>query len=733
MASDPGLIRMWSALSTVYAVLLTLGVLAALDAPVPVLVAGALTAMVSTVAVIEPRPRDQALTLAVGVPVALAVMAAGSALAPYRVVADVVFVLLIFTSLYIRRLGPRATALGVFSFQLFFVTQFVETRVEQLPQLFLAVLVAFTSSALVRFAVLRSPPGRTLARLQRAFQLRLMFVVDALIEVADGKREGPRAERAVGDLRRRTARLHTAALMIQNRLGAGTPDERTATAIQRRVADAETAVERLAILVLRVLEPGADVDTLTPHLTKVRPAGSAIDTRDTATLPTLASQLRALRAAIGPGPLHPAGADPAMVRDRLLGYRNDEHLPDASPAMQDAFRSAGDLARALSGLHLAVHGQTPALQEPPAAPRLRAELTAERSGLATDAVPQQQGPRIRPTTRTALQVATGSALAVVGGELLSPERWYWAVFTCWVVFIGTTSTGEILVRGYRRLIGTVTGVAAGLALAALIGDASWLAFALAGLSVFGMYYTLAVSYTLMSFFVTTMIGMLYTLLHTLTPGLLVVRIEETALGIACGLAAALLVLPVRTRERTDQLLRDVLERLRAVLSESLAQLRGESGGDLLDPARALDAALDSLRMSVQPLITPISPLRSRRRTALTVLGLLETAAFHTRSLAATAELVPAGPHIGADPRLVDAACRIDRNLATLINQIAVQGENNTTLVRGPGVPAQLSVTEGAAHPEDINATRRVLRHLHRVDASIQDLARTLHQPVHGDW
>ncbi|MFD8417158.1 FUSC family protein [Streptomyces sp. NPDC059650] len=718
LASDPGLIRILSALSTVCAVLLTLGVIAALDAPVPILVTGALTAMVSTAAVTEPRPRDQALTLAMGVPVALAVMAAGSTLAPYRVVADVVFVLLIFAAIYIRRLGPRATTLGIFAFQLFFVTQFVETRVEQLPQLSLAVLAAFGSSALVRFAVLRSPPGRTLERLQRTFGLRLALVLDALIEVVQGGPEVPRAERAVDDLRRYTARLHTAALMIHNQLGAGTTDQRTASAIQRRVAEAETAVERLAILALRVLWPGADIDTLTRHLAKAHPAGSAIDARDAATLPVLISELRALRMAIGPGPLRPTGADPTEVRNRLLGFRSDQHLPDASPAMQDVFRSAGDLAHALLGLHLAADGETPPAQDTLEAARSREER-------------KQQVPRVRPTTRTALQVATGSALAIVGGELLSPQRWYWAVFTCWVVFISTASTGEILVRGYRRLTGTVAGVVAGLALAALIGDTPWLAFTLAGLSVFGMYYTIAVSYTLMSFFVTTMIGMLYTLLHALTPGLLVVRIEETALGIACGLIAALLVLPVRTRERTDQLLRDVLERLREVLSQSLAQLGGESGGDLLGPARALDSALDSLRLSVQPLITPISPLRSRRRTALCVLGLLETAAFHARSLATTAELVPVGLHIGADPRLVNETRRIDHNLAALISQVAVRGEDNTTLVRSPRIPTQL-VSEGRAPAEGINATRRILRHLQSVDESIQNLARTLQLPVRED-
>ncbi|MFJ9914972.1 FUSC family protein [Actinacidiphila glaucinigra] len=735
MASDPGLIRLLSASSTVCAVLLTLGVLAALHAPIPILVTGALTATVSTVAVTEPRPRDQAVTLAAGAPVTLAIMTIGTVLRPYRVVADVVFVLLIFSAIWIRRLGPRATSLGVFAFQIFFVTQFAETRVEQLPQLSLAVLVAFGSSALIRFAVLRSPPERTLARLQRAFRLRLAQVLDALIEVAECGPGAPRSERAVDVLHRYAARLHTGALMIQTRLGTGLPDERTAAVIQRRVTEAEMAVERLAILVLRVLRPGEDVDTLTRYPAKARPAASSIDARDTVMLPALISELRASRVLIGPDRQRPAGADSVEARDRLLGYRDDEHLPDASPAMQDVFRSTGDLAAALRGLGSEIEGDTLTSREQdqgrhaPGAERSPEEPTAEDPGAGREAVRKREGSRIRPTTRSALQVAAGSALAVVGGELLSPQRWYWAVFTCWVVFISATSTGEILVRGYRRLIGTVAGVVAGLALAALIGDDPWPAFALVILGVFGMYYTTAVSYTLMSFFVTTMIGMLYALLHALTPDVLVVRIEETALGIACGLAAALLVLPVRTRERTDQVLVDVLERLRDALSRSLARLGGEPGRNLAGPAHALNSSLDSLRQSVQPLITPISPLRSRRRTALCVLGWLETAAFHTRGLAATVDAMPAAARLGVDAWVVDEAARIDRNLAALIGHVAVRGEDGTALERGRGISARLGAGSGGARSVDVHTVRRVLRHLQHVDESIQGLARTLELPV----
>ncbi|MEU7305286.1 FUSC family protein [Streptomyces sp. NPDC007206] len=763
LASDPGLIRLLSAIGTVCAVLTALGVLAALHAPVPVLVTGALTAMASTVAVTEPRPRDQALTLAAGVPVTLAITALGSALAPYRVVADVVFVLLIFAALHVRRLGPRATTLGVFAFQLFFVTQFVQARVAQLPQLFLAVTVAFGSSALVRFAVLRSNEERTSARLHRAFRVRLAYVLDALIEVTDGGPRAPRAARAVDGLRRRVVRLHTAASMVQDRQpGGGASGLSAVTPLhgRGRAAEAVTAVERLAITVLRFVWPETDIDTLTRHRSAPRLVGPVVQTRDAAALTALTAELRALRGALGSGRMLPVGDGAGQCLSRDCG--DEECLPDVSPALQDVFRTAGEFACAVCDLDAAadegdadvagnaatavgstaaVVGSTPGSGEQSREEHLpgdavrAADAPGRNAGapdVEADSRRGEAGARVRPTTRTALQVATGSALAVVGGELLSPQRWYWAVFTSWVVYIGTASTGDLLVRGFRRLVGTVAGVFAGLALAALIGDDPRWAFALAILSVFGMYYTTAVSYTLMSLFVTTMIGMLYTLLHTLTPAVLVVRIEETALGVGSGLVAAALVLPVGTRQRTDELLREVLERLREALAESSVRWGGGPGKDLFGPSRALGSALDSLRVSMQPLIIPVSPLRSRRRTAIAVLGLLETAAFHARGVADGMARARAGGRLGAEADLVDETLaeevrRIDRNLASLIGRVA--GTGGTALERGCGIAARLAAVGTAAGDGSVRAKRRVLRHLHRVDMSVQELGQTLGMPV----
>ncbi|BFO17673.1 hypothetical protein SHKM778_40610 [Streptomyces sp. KM77-8] len=243
----------------------------------------------------------------------------------------------------------------------------------------------------------------------------------------------------------------------------------------------------------------------------------------------------------------------------------------------------------------------------------------------------------------------GSTLAIAGGELLSSQRWYWAVLTCWIVFLNTASTGEILVKGYRRLLGTVFGVVAGILLAALVGRHTWTAFFLVLVLIFAMFYTAPLSYTLMSFFVTAMLGLLYTLLHTYSWEVLVLRVQETALGAACGVVAAALVLPVKTDRRTNELLVTVLKRLAEVTEAAVGQLSGGPAGDLLDKARELDQALGDLRSATQPLTHPVTLLRNRRTNARYVVALLETCAYHARALAATAELLPTHPSIAADP------------------------------------------------------------------------------------
>ncbi|MFD5266549.1 FUSC family protein [Streptomyces sp. NPDC058335] len=725
-ASDPGLLRLAAGLRTVGAITLTLAVLSLLGADVTHLVAGAIAAMVATFAVREKQRGPQAVTLALGLPVALASVSLAALLSSHVVAGDIVFVALIFCAVYGRRFGDRGTALGLIGFQVYFLSLFVGATRHILPGLWGVLAVAFACSALARFVLVPQTPAGILLRLRQAFRARLAQLLDAQLELLDA---GPEeVEKALAHVRTGTARLHETAMMIHGRLEEGTPDEATARLVQRRVADAEIAAERLGLLLLTA-RSAERADTLTLHLPGAPvPEAGRLPVREEAT-DVLRRDLRALRLLVR----HPVGDGTglAQIRNRLLGYRDEENLPPASPAVRDVFRGVGESARAVLGLRIALDGPQDESDDSPATARSREELDAEDAAIGGSEAEEETAEKptglLRPTTRAAVQVSVGSALAIVGGELLSTHRWYWAVLTCWIVFINTASTGEILVKGYRRLLGTALGVVAGIGLAGLVGHHTWTAFAVVLLCVFAMFYTAPLSYTLMSFFVTAALGVLYTLLHTYSLEVLVLRVEETALGVVCGVVAAALVLPVRTDRRTDELLTTVLDRLTDVTEAAVEQLSGGPPTELLDRARELDQALSDLRSATQPLTHPVTPLRTRRDTAQYVVALLETCAYHARSLAATAELLPTHPSIAADPRLRGAGQRILHNIGAIAARVA--DDRSTAEIRtGPSVASLLAPgTPGI--PRYGRVTDRVLRHLQRLDEAVAGLARPLAVPV----
>ncbi|MFJ2814675.1 FUSC family protein [Streptomyces sp. NPDC091279] len=724
-ASDPGLLRLAAGLRTAGAIALTLAVLTLLGFDVRHLVGGAIAAMVATFAIREKQRGQQAVTLALGFPVACASLTVAAVLHQLVVTGDVFFVALIFCAVYGRRFGDRGTALGLIGFQVYFLSLFVGATLATLPELYGVVAVAFASSAVLRFALVPQTPTGILNRMREAFRARLAQLVAAQLDLLDA---GPDdIDKALAAARAGTARLHETAMMIQGHLEEGTADASGARLVQRRIADAEITAERLGLLLLSA-RSAERADTLTLHLPGALVPGGQRPLRDE-TLATLRRDLEALRLLV----LRPTSAEMgtglAHVRNRLLGYRDEENLPKASPAVQDVFRGIGEAARAVLGLRLALDGPQDDSDDTPSTARSREELDAEDLAIDAGEEPAEEektGLR-RPTTRAAVQVAVGSSLAIVGGEFLSSQRWYWAVLTCWIVFINTASTGEILVKGYRRLLGTVLGVVAGLLLAGLVGHHTWTAFALVLLFVFAMFYTAPLSYTLMSFFVTAALGLLYTLLHTYSLAVLVLRVEETALGAACGIIAAAFVLPVHTDRRTNDLLVTALDRLGEVTEAAVDQLSGGPAAELLDKARDLDQALADLRAAVQPLTHPVTPMRARRDTARYVVALLETCAYHARSLAATAELLPTHPSIAADPRLRRACRRTLRNIATVAARVA--DENAAVAVEtGPSIASLLEPETGSLARYG-RITDRVLRHLQRLDEAVMGLARPLKVPV----
>lgn len=267
----------------------------------------------------------------------------------------------------------------------------------------------------------------------------------------------------------------------------------------------------------------------------------------------------------------------------------------------------------------------------------------------------------RPTTRQAFQATAACAFALGIGQVLSEDRWYWAVGTAWWIFVNTASRGETLVRGFRRVLGTVVGIAAGLLIAVPLHGAPAPTAALVAVCVFGIFYTAAPSYSWMMFFVTVMAGLLYGLLGVLHPGLLLLRFEETAVGALGAALAVVLLLPVTTHAANDAWIQRALHCVRASTAASLDRLAGDPDADPAPHAAELELLLGRVRMALAPLVHPLSPLRARKARARQVLGLLDDCAREVRGLVAVA----ADPQASHDARLAAACWRVEAAVETL--------------------------------------------------------------------
>lgn len=328
-------------------------------------------------------------------------------------------------------------------------------------------------------------------------------------------------------------------------------------------------------------------------------------------------------------------------------------LHDATAELNRTAR-ADATAQRLGALAIGASRKSPNPAEP-----AERDTVALRPGTGAGAGAAQRSGPWRHTTRQAFQVTAAALLAALGGHLVSPQLWYWAVATAWVVFINARNTGDILLQSGRRLIGTVAGVPFGYGLAVLATGHTTLALVFLCACVFGMLYTPSGSYSAVTFFITGSLSMVLALLHSLSPELLALRVQETVLGAGCGILAAALVVPTSARTAAEQRLRE----LRDTLDRLVVCHPSRAGAPQPPPdACDLDQALEAYRQAARPLVHPLNPHRAERARVRRALEHVEAASFHARSLAVAAET---GRARDAAAKGAGVRCRTHAELAEL--------------------------------------------------------------------
>lgn len=311
--------------------------------------------------------------------------------------------------------------------------------------------------------------------------------------------------------------------------------------------------------------------------------------------------------------------------------------------------------------------------------------------------------RLAPTTRQAIQLTAAAIPAIIIGEMLSAQRWYWAVLAAFVVFGGTSSSGETLNKAWSRVLGTALGVAGGIVLAYLVRGHSDLAFVLLMCCLFLAVYTFRLSYAVMIFFITMLLALLYVIMGLFSDQLLVLRLIETAIGAALGGIAATLLFPIRTRSVLYSVTREALGRLREAIDACIARLSGESDADPLSAARNYDEAFQSVRTQLQPLIgaTRLGSTGDLRTRLL----VMSACGYYMRALASLAYESPAGCDAGT--------LRKERD--------AIDAEIDAIVAAGSGESVPLTHAADRTPPGDGAA----LTYLYRIDRALHRLAQTI--------
>lgn len=665
IGSDPGLLRLRMATRTTAALgcslLIMFAVTRATGQPLTVALLGVVVTMVASRSVNEPDPRRQRVTMALlPAPAAVAITAA-SLLSAHAVASDVAFVVIVFVAVYIRRFGPRGRALGMVAFMSYFFTLYLRASIAELPWMIGAVVVGTLCTFVMSTYVLPDRPERVLRSTIRALRARMAIVVDT---TADAVRTGRTDERRRRRMRARTIRLNETALMVQSQieehadpaaLWPGVSSEQLAPWL----FDAELSIEWVATAGRRAAAAFADI-----------PAADRAEL--VASLEQLARAIRVPQA----GGLGLAANRAQRILDRQPTTTVDDDAGQS--AVRRLALAIINAATATAEVRAMVEGLATATAAGEAAGDSAARPDAEDAEQAAEDDGAPAEPGLRPTTRQAIQVSVAAALAIVVGELVSPARWYWAVIAAFVIFAGTNSWGETLTKGWQRLLGTMLGVPCGVLVATAFAGDTTAALVAIFACLFCAFYFMTVTYSLMTFFITTMLALMYGLLGQFSFEVLMLRIEETAIGAVIGVAVAILVLPTHTRATIRNDTRAFLTALSALIEISTATMFGEdAAASPTEQARELDRALQQFRTSAKPLLAGVAGLAGRRsiRRGLRIFAACDR---YGRSLARSAEQYqdPAGSDALATAFMAAAAQTLS-NIEAL--RSAIDGAEGVTI------------------------------------------------------
>ena len=540
LANDPALSRLRVASRVTLTILLSFAVLLAVHAlmfPLPMAAygLGIVLSIEGGVAVRDKGGLPQLVTRLCGCAASIVVVGIAAGLEAHRYISDAAFLLIILLAAMARVYGPRGHAIGMFAFTSYFLGAYFKPTMAELPLVAIGPVVSALIGHAVRSLVLPDDWRRDLLRSLESVRGRINQILYKIAALSAG---GQISDGDRQELNQLEERLKDVVLM------------------------AESYIPR---------PPGGTFDAGT------EPAGELAIRLFDAHLAAETAIMLSMRSLPSFEVVH------AIIEGRGVAPRQAE-AEDAGADTRQALIRLGETRAALA--ETIRQGYATGFAEIAAV----AETPAQTSGYDFSLR--------NPLVRSALQVTLASAIAMTFGLALSRERWFWAVLASFLVFTNTNSRGDTAMKALQRSVGTVFGIGFGLVLATLLSGHLAPSLVITSLAIFLAFYFLQTSYATMTFFVSIALCLVYGMLGSLTLDLLLLRVEETAIGAAAGTLVAFVVFPSRTRSALDAVVAKWFSALKALLD---AVAEDKPSHQLIQLSQTLDACYRDLTAAARPL------------------------------------------------------------------------------------------------------------------------------------
>lgn len=601
----------------------------------------------------------------------------------------VVFVAIMFAAVVVRQYGIPFFFYGFMGWMGFFFATFTHATLDMIPKFLAAILVASVWVVLLSSTLMRTNPQknlhRTLIAIDSCARTMIRDCANLLLAADDKQRK-----KIMRKLRANQARVAEAALMAEGWTSEpdALPFENSGPTLRRLLIDMQHVLNAMASAVNVLVESD---DTVVHYTARI--AECLVRRSD-----------------------HGIKMDVQNLNHCVSNADYDDHICLAVRQFSEAILEFVRLAEQMTAGKKDWEWNQKDVDEfepvvglflgnLPGSPAVAGDVSAR--GVRWNPLA-----RLSLVNRQAFQVAVAGGLAIYFGRELSTVRYYWAVIAAFVMFTGTATRSETLIKGLNRVLGTLAGLLVAIWLANLTaGHIGWVLFTIVA-CIFCGFYLLRLSYAYMIFFITIMIGQLYSVMHMFSPELLLLRLEETAVGACVGIAVSLIFVPLSTRDTIRTARNNLLIGLSELLDASADKLSNPNEPLNLD---ALTMSLDNWARQLTLVAKPLNTVVMRRQNSRVRhrLALYTAISNEARSLTVALRTL--------NPACANELTSICRSLARSVAELADHSSDSSrTIVKDELASVEKSLFGLSLSPSEL-ATNPVCSEVLQLQRLVKDL------------